>query len=659
MPTITNTAEGYTTSPTTVTAANSGGSSGTAAATVTQGTASTIQAVAGAAAHGLFGYRFTLVGNSSDGACRMFWNLSDTGRVVVSAYIQSNTPVNSGTEHLLSIRSSAGAMGILVIRADGKLQLQDRNGTGLSGTISTNAMTLDGRVWRVEMAATKGATLTTGTLEYAYFDVAASDASFVQQVNTGATVDVNTTTGVTQVVIGRGVGQAQAHTIDFDDVRGASTASGWLSPIGAAPTADPGDDQFNISAGTTVTLDGTGSRPGVPGATLTYSWLQTAGTTVTPSSSTAAQPTFVAPSVAGGDTLTFQLTVNDGTGTASASVNVQISDSSAVTNVRETRFSFAPAGTVITVINSGDTTNDAFDLINGTPTIATGGAVNNCANVTGDTTSAFLFTWTGLPLLINFGERYYFKMASAPSPAVAQLHTARNGSVTAYGNNLTTGGALTLVGNAGASTLRTTSGLSLNTWYRVELWGKIGTTTSNGELHYRVFPLGSTTALDSFDTTSANLGTLGIDNVKLGKHAASSVYTGLWVDNWTVTATNAMVGPFVNTPTAKAGADQTNVEPFATVTLDGTQSTLGDGTTLTHAWTQTAGTAVTPVAADTATPHFTAPGTINGDTLQFSLTVDDGAASVPDTVNVTVLPHTIWRLGSGGALDVPLWRTRL
>jgi hypothetical protein len=658
MPTITNTAEGYTTSPTTVTAGNSGGASGDAATTVTPGTASTIQAVAGAAAHGAMGYRFTLVGNTSDGPCRITWNLSDAGRVVISAYIKTSTAVTSGAEHLLGIRSSAGPMGTLVIRSDGKLQLQDGNGTGITASVSTAALVFDGRVYRIEMAATKGATTTTGILEYAYFNTTVTDTTPVQSYTSPATVAVNTTTGVTQVVIGRGTGQSQAHTIDYDDVRGASTASGWLSPIALAPTANAGEDQFGLQAGTAVTLDGSGSIPGT-GGSLTYAWLQTSGTSVALSSSTAVQPSFVAPAIAGGGNLVFQLTVDDGTSTDTDSVTIGIADSAGATNVRETRFSFAAVGTVITAANSGNSTNDAFDLVNGSPVIASGGAHNNCANVTGNSTTAALFTWGGLPLLTSFGDRYYVKIGSAPN-ALAQLHQLRNtaAALTIVGNNLTTGGAITLV-NAANSTVHTSGSLSLNTWYRAEKWGKIGTTTSNGELHWRLYQLDSTTAIDSYDSTTENLGTVGIDLNRLGKHATTTVYTSLYVDNWTLTATNAAVGPFTDTPTAVAGPDQINIEPYAGVTLDGTQSLLGSGSTLTYAWTQTAGTTVTPTATDTATPHFTAPPTLLGDTLQFQLIVNDGTASPPDTTNVTVLPHTIWLLGSGGTPTTPIQRIRL
>jgi hypothetical protein len=101
-------------------------------------------------------------------------------------------------------------------------------------------------------------------------------------------------------------------------------------------------------------------------------------------------------------------------------------------------------------------------------------------------------------------------------------------------------------------------------------------------------------------------------------------------------------------PTADAGTDQTGVEPYATVTLDGSGSSDPDsGDSITYAWVQTDGTTVTPTDDHTASPTFTAPPTLDGDTLTFQLTVtDESSATDTDTVSVAVLPHTVWQKGA-------------
>jgi hypothetical protein len=96
-------------------------------------------------------------------------------------------------------------------------------------------------------------------------------------------------------------------------------------------------------------------------------------------------------------------------------------------------------------------------------------------------------------------------------------------------------------------------------------------------------------------------------------------------------------------PTADAGPDQSLVSATAPVTLDGAGSSDPDlGQTLTYAWTQTAGPAVTLSDATAASPTFTAPTLNIGDpdaVLTFSLMVTDNLgepAAAADTVTITV-----------------------
>jgi uncharacterized protein (TIGR03382 family) len=89
-------------------------------------------------------------------------------------------------------------------------------------------------------------------------------------------------------------------------------------------------------------------------------------------------------------------------------------------------------------------------------------------------------------------------------------------------------------------------------------------------------------------------------------------------------------------PVARAGPDQT-VSRGDRVTLDGTASFDVDaGTTLSYAWTQTAGPKVTLSGADTERPAFTAPTVAAGTVLSFLLTVSDGRALSTDAVDITV-----------------------
>lgn len=85
------------------------------------------------------------------------------------------------------------------------------------------------------------------------------------------------------------------------------------------PVADAGTDQV-VDEGALVTLDGTGSND-PNGDSLTFAWTQVGGSAVVLSDATTPQPTFVAPWVAvGGETLSFQLVVDDGALASAADV---------------------------------------------------------------------------------------------------------------------------------------------------------------------------------------------------------------------------------------------------------------------------------------------------------------------------------------------------
>lgn len=110
---------------------------------------------------------------------------------------------------------------------------------------------------------------------------------------------------------------------DGNNTSPIATRSLSLNTPNLPPIANAGPDQ-SISAGATVTLDGTGSTDS-DGTIASYAWTQTAGDTVTLTGATTATPTFTAPSTNTAQTLTFELTVTDDGGlTATDSVDVQV-----------------------------------------------------------------------------------------------------------------------------------------------------------------------------------------------------------------------------------------------------------------------------------------------------------------------------------------------
>jgi len=76
------------------------------------------------------------------------------------------------------------------------------------------------------------------------------------------------------------------------------------------PVARPGTDQ-SVSTGTSVVLDGSGSRD-PEGTPISYQWVQVHGTPVSLSNASTPTPSFLAPPVSSSETLLFRLTVSDG-----------------------------------------------------------------------------------------------------------------------------------------------------------------------------------------------------------------------------------------------------------------------------------------------------------------------------------------------------------
>ena len=128
------------------------------------------------------------------------------------------------------------------------------------------------------------------------------------------------------------VNDGTVSSTDSVDVTVNDAGLGANSP----PTANAGADQTVVEA-TVVTLDGSGSSD-PDGTALTFSWSQTAGPAVTLSDTSAEMPTFSAPDVAPGspETLSFELTVDDGTDNAADSVDITVQDSAAPVTISGT-----------------------------------------------------------------------------------------------------------------------------------------------------------------------------------------------------------------------------------------------------------------------------------------------------------------------------------
>lgn len=127
-----------------------------------------------------------------------------------------------------------------------------------------------------------------------------------------------------------------------------------------------------------------------------------------------------------------------------------------------------------------------------------------------------------------------------------------------------------------------------------------------------------------------------------GTYVVSMTVTGNGAGNSSTDRATIVVSDPAAPPVASAGADQTNVVPTSTVTLDGTQSKFAS----TFAWTQTAGPVLSGANAlknpNSANPSFVVPVGTTATTFTFRLTITDvNGTAATDTVDVVTDPDDV------------------
>ncbi len=212
------------------------------------------------------------------------------------------------------------------------------------------------------------------------------------------------------------------------------------------PVAEAGPSQGPINGGETVTLDGTGSTD-PDGDTLTYSWTQISGTSVTLSDASAAQPSFTAPN--SNETLAFRLTVSDGTLSTSDTVEVAVQATGSVTIIQQvtgsdTDFAFTSdiAALNATLTTSGGTGQlVAANVVVGSYTVtapdltAQGYAVTDISCNDSDSTVNLANRSVALELAAGEDLVCTFTAANTREAAVAAIYnflTARNALILSH-----------------------------------------------------------------------------------------------------------------------------------------------------------------------------------------------------------------------------------
>jgi hypothetical protein len=405
-----------------------------------------------------------------------------------------------------------------------------------------------------------------------------------------------------------------------------------------APTADAGPDRTDVAAGSTVTLDGSGSSDPEDHA-ITYAWTQVddlgapIAPTVTLSSATAQKPTFTAPGT-GPLALHFRLVVTDQYAAVSAPdfVDVSVDANGAPTADAGPDRPGVAAGSTVTLDGSGSSDPEAGALTYAwTQVDALGAPIAPTVTLSSATAQKPTFTAPGTgPAALHFRLVVTDPFGVASAPDLVDVSISLNFVPTASAgpdqSAIVAGATVTLDGSVSSDP---EGGTLTYAWTQVD---GLGVPVTTGPEHVTLSSASAqkpTFAAPGLPTPT----TLHFRLVVTDPLGASSPADQVDI------AVNAN-----GAPTADAGPDQSGKVAGTTVTLDGSGSSDPENHTITYAWTQVddLGAPIAPtVTLSSATaqkPTFTAPGLAEAATLHFRLVVTDqfGAASAGDVVDVAI-----------------------
>jgi hypothetical protein len=407
---------------------------------------------------------------------------------------------------------------------------------------------------------------------------------------------------------------------------GCSAVLGLLPGAGCstpntAPVANAGVTQ-NVTAGTLVTLDGSGSRD-ANNESLTYLWQMTAvpaGSLAALSSTTSAKPTFTA-DVTGN--YTVSLVVNDG----------KASSPSSIVSIYASLYNAAP---VAYAGNNQSVSIGSVVTLDGT----------NSSDADRDTLT---YKWTIGSIPSSSGAT--LSSAFSPNPKFTADVAGTYSFILTVNDGIveSTASVVTITASAANSAPVANAGLPQNVALSttVTLDGTGSTDANNDFISYKwtmiTKPAGSiamlasaTSAKPTFraDVSGTYVATLIVNDGKLDSVAAAT----------TVTVSSANSDPIAN-----AGANQ-NVVLASTVTLDGTNSTDANRDPLTYRWVMMSKPSTS--AAVLANPTSAKP-TFLADVLGtyvITLIVNDGKVdSTTVATTVTVSSANVAPVANAGA----------
>ena len=403
----------------------------------------------------------------------------------------------------------------------------------------------------------------------------------------------------------------------------ADTVTITVIPGFKAPVADAGPDQDNIVPGATVSLDGSGSS--VDRRRTIKSWAWTSET-ATLTGATTETPSFVAESPAPGaadviHVVSLRVTDDDAD-------DVSEPDTVTITVIPGFKAPVADAGPDQDNIVPGATVSldGSGSSVDRRRTIKSWAWTSETATLTGATTATPTFVADSLDPgdadvthVVSLRVTDSADVESSADTVTITVIPGFKAPVADAGpdqDNIVPGATVSLDG----------SGSSVDRRRTIKSWAWTSETATL---------TGATTATPTFVADSLDPGDADVTHV-VSLRVTDSADVESSADTVTIT-----VIPGFKAPVADAGPDQDNIVPGATVSLDGSGSSVDRRRNI-KSWEWTSETA-TLTGATTATPSFVAESPAPGaaDVIHVvSLRVTDDADDVsePDTVTITVIP---------------------
>lgn len=224
---------------------------------------------------------------------------------------------------------------------------------------------------------------------------------------------------------------------------------------------------------------------------------------------------------------------------------------------------FGTNGTVLTMVNSGDTSNRFFQSFSQT------GQISFSNTQTAHGTLSYLFqpvngsnnivVWRGLRTTAA-SMRFYIYLTAIPAEinTFGQFTTGPGGFTQLAWLAVNLNGRVCVLDATESVIWQATAALSLNTWYRFEIFASLGGTATTGTIQAAYYLLDSTTAVDSFSTSSANLGTDPIAWARFGKMGSTTYAAPFYIDEIGVLQNaSGFMGPYTSLPTPPAAPSGT------------------------------------------------------------------------------------------------------